>query len=232
MRRLCLFLLFILSASSAGAQLGVGRRARRGDVPPKAMFIILLTRQAQREHLMNTRPEYLPQFDKDVAEVMARTVKDWSHNFRYCPVYFFVDTMEQKIRNGQWAGVLLDTALKPAANLAVNPDDNVYIGYFGSPLPQLDATAARGALGYSEGYDATSLIRERLLVTDSKFRLLPDRLPHTNYVRAVRPAGMSYEQYRQYRKELSYDADRWYVDYMPVAYSYDKTLQRFFGRKR
>ncbi len=215
--------------------LGLGRRAKPGEVPPKAMLIELLTRQNQRDYVVQNRPELLTVFENDVSEVKRRTVLDWSSYFKFCPLYFFLDTNADRIRRGEFEGVLLDSTMKPATNLAVQPGErNIYIGYFGSPLPQPDTTGPPGPLGqYMEhdGDDVTSLIRERFLVHDADFRMLPDAKPRTNFVRAIRPTWMSGKEYRSYRRHITYNASHWYIDYQPTAYSYDATLRRYFRVK-
>ncbi len=211
---------------------GIGRRAQPGEELPKALLVEILTRQNQRDFLVKNRPDLLPEFNNDVAEVGRRTVMDWSQNFHVCPLYFFIDTMAEKVRRGEWEGVLLDSTMKPVANPALQPGErNIYIAYYGSPIPQPDTVGPAGPLGqYMEhdGDDVTSLIRERLLVVDADFRMLPESKPRTNYVRAIRPDYMNARQYRHYRRALTYNAARWYIDYLPTAYSYDATLRRYF----
>ncbi len=237
-RRLCSLLFLLLLTCTAHAQyLRIGRRAQPGDVPPRAMLIELLTRQNQREYLAKNRPDLMAEFNHDVSEVMKRTVMDWSRNFHFCPVYFFLDTLSDKIRNGEWNGVLLDSTMQPATSLAVQPgEQNIYIAYFGTPISQPDTVrpsnpgTSLGQYAEHDGDDVTSLIRERLLVNDINFRMLSERLPRTNYLRVLRPDWMSAFEYRQYRRGLTYNAKRWYIDYQPTAYSYDATLRRFFRK--
>lgn len=234
MRRLCpLLFLLLITFSAQGQYLGVGRRAKAGEEPPKAVLVELLTRQNQRDYLVKNRPQLLREFDHDVAEVTRRTLLNWSHYFHYCPLYFFADTMADRIMHGQFAGVLLDSALKPVANPVIKEGERrIYIAYFGMPIPQPDVVkTVPGPLGqYAEhdGDDPTSLIRERLLVVDADFVLLSETKPRSNFVRATRPSWMSGDEYRKYRRSITYNADRWYIDYQPVAYSYDATLRRYF----
>lgn len=235
MRRLCPLLLFLFTALSAQAQyLGVGRRARAGEAPPKAVLVELLTRQNQRSYLVNNRPQLLPEFDHDVAEVSRRTVLDWSQFFHYCPLYFFADTMADRVMRGDFAGVLLDSTMHPVDNPVIPQGERrIYIAYFGMPIPQPDTVRAIGGplgqYGEHDGDDPTSLIRERLLVVDADFMLLSETKPRSNFVRAYRPSWMNGDQFRKYRRSITYNARRWYVDYQPVAYSYDATLRRYFG---
>ena len=226
-------ILILLSGNTAQAQL-FGRKAPKGSVPPKALFVTLLTRPNQREHLREHRPDLLPAFERDVAEVAKRTRMDYSQYFRYCPVYFFIDSTANKIASGDWEGVLLDSALRPVSNPVVRPGEkSFYIAHYGSPIPQPDSVRARspGDLGSSvESYgdDPTALFREKLLVKDADFKLLSKTGPRTNYVRAYRPRGMDSDEYRLYRKAITYNSIRWFIDYMPTAYSYDATLRRYF----
>lgn len=231
------FLLFLvvtlLSGFTAKAQL-FGRRAPRGSTPPKALLVTLLTRPNQREYLQKHRPDLLPEFEHDVTEVLKRTVFDFSRYFRYCPVYFFIDTSANKIATGEWEGVLLDSTLHPVSNTVVKPGaKDFFIAHYGSPIPQPDSVRppAAGDLGGSKemyGDDPTALFREKLIVADADFKLLSRTGPRTNYIRALRPRGMSESEYRIYRRAITYNARRWFIDYMPVAYSYDATLRRYF----
>ncbi len=231
---LSILTMIMLFGGPAGAQM-FGRRAPKGATPPKALFVILLTRQNQREYLKKTRPELLPEFERDVSEVARRTVIDYSKHFRYCPVYFFIDSNANKVATGDWEGVLLDSSLQPARNPVVRPGSkDFFIAHFGSPIPQPDSVraASTGDLNASlemYGDDPSALFREKLIVSDADFRLLGRLVgPRTNYVRALRPSGMNSNQYREYRKEITYNAKRWFIDYMPTAYSYDATLRTFF----
>jgi hypothetical protein len=234
----CLFLLatlLIVSFSAEAQLLGIGRKAKAGEAPPKAVLIEILTRKNQREFIEARRPDLLPQFSHDVTEVAKRTVKDWSTYFRFCPVYFFIDTMADKVTKGEWEGVLLDSTLTPFATPPLpNGERNVYVAYYGSPMPQPDtvrAPSTRSQYMEHDGDETTSLIRERLLITDVDFRLLPETGPRTNYVRALRPGWMGTTDYRKYRHSLTYNSSKWYIDYSPVAHSYDATLRRYFRGK-
>jgi len=228
------FVVLLLCEHSAVAQM-FGRRGPKGTPPPKALLVTILTRQKQREHLKAYRPDLLREFERDVKEVAKRTVKDFSENFRYCPVYFFADSNANKIVSGEWDGVLLDSALRPAANPVIRPGDkDFFIAHYGSPIPQPDSVKSRtpGDMGSEVedyGDDPSALFREKLIVTDADFKILSVRRgPRTNYVRSLRPSGMSHAEYRVYRRALTYNSKRWYVDYMPTAYSYDASLRKFY----
>jgi hypothetical protein len=240
-RRLFPLLLLLLSCLSARAQfLGIGRpRAKGGEAPPKAVLIELLTRAGQRDYLVEHRPELLAQFNSDVDAVMKRTVLDWSTYFKFCPVYFFVDSQAKQIMAGEFAGVLLDSSMNPVAQPIIqNGERNIYIAYYGTPMPQPDTvrpnspSTSAGQYMEHDGDDATSLLHDRLLVNDADFRLLSERKPRTNFVRGSRPDWMGTADYRAYYRSIVYNAKRWYIDYQPIAYNYDLTLQKYFRIKK
>jgi len=231
------FLLILIAILACGytaeAQL-FGRRGPKGATPPKALLVTLLSRQKQRVHLKKYRPELLPEFERDVAEVAKRTRLDYSRYFKYCPVYFVIDSMVDKIAAGELEGVLLDSSLQPVRNPVIRPGSkDFFIAHYGSPIPQPDSVrkASPGDLGGSVedyGDDPTALFREKLIVTDANFRLLSKNGPRTNYVRAFRPRGMDNLEYRHYRRAIVYNSDRWYIDYLPTAHSYEATLRTYF----
>jgi hypothetical protein len=234
-RWLACLLLIACAAPAQGQMLGIGRKAQPGETPPKAMLIELLTRDNQRAYLIKNRPDLLSEFDRDVQAVIQRTVTDWSNNFSFCPVYFFLDTNADRIMRGEFAGVLLDSNLAPVEHPVVaNGERHIYIGYYGSAMSQPDTVRENSPLTSAgqymehDGDDVTSLIRERFLVHNADFRMLGEDKPRTNYYRAFRPPNMTGREYRRYRRALVYNAKRWYIDYQPVAFSYDATLRRYF----
>jgi hypothetical protein len=195
----------------------------------------LLTRANQRAYLKANRRELVRDFDHDVEEVMKRTIRDWSRYFDYCPVYFFYDTSAEGVKEKAWSTVLLDSNRRLIGQPVLGADDtDFYIAYYGSPIPQPEIVKSNGPefMGSSAvehyGDDPTALFREVLLVCDHKFRLLPARMPRTNYIRNLRPPSLSRAEYKFLKQSLFYDAKRWDVDYIPCAYSYAATLRRYF----
>jgi hypothetical protein len=240
MRRLLPLIFLLAFALPTQAQfLGIGRpHAKAGETPPKAVLVELLTRQGQREYVVRYRPELLPEFSHDVDEVIKRTAIDWSRYFHFCPVYFFMDSVSDKIRQGEFAGVVLDSALQPVASPVIaNGERNIYIAYFGTPMPQPDTVrpntpiTSAGQFMEHDGDDATSLLHDRLLVNDADFRLLSEKKPRTLFVHGIRPRWMGTSEYRSYYRSIAYNARRWYIDYLPIAYSYEVTLRKYFRMK-
>ncbi len=231
-------LLFFFMMPDTYAQM-FPQRARKGTPRPKALVVTLLTRGSQREHLQRMFPALLPEFEKDTREVNKRIVKDFSRNFRFCPVYFIVDTNLNKFAAGDWQNILFDSSWQPITKAVIHPGDkDFFIAHYGGPTPQPDSVRSRsmGDLGsQSEVYgdDPTGLFREKLIVADADFRVLTsEKGPKTTYARALRPTWMSGDEYIRYRREMTYNARRWFIDYIPSAYPYDATLRRFFRENK
>ena len=209
---------------------------KKGKTPPNALLVTLLTRQGQREFLERARPELLPEFDRDVTEVLNRTVRDYSRYFHFCPVYFFIDSMSDKIALGEYQGVVLDSSLQPVADAESRLGARkFFIAHYGSPFPQPDSvrpTTGADLSGQTEmnGDDPTALFRERLVVCDADFNLLSGKGPRTNFVHASPPSLRNPRDYRIYRRSIVYNAKRWYIDYQPTAYGYSRTLKKYYSR--
>lgn len=239
MIRSTLLFFLLLLAGSPESEAQIIKPRGRSAAPPKALIVMLLTRGGQRDHLVRLHPELLPEFDRDVREVNRRIVIDFSENFRYCPVYFVIDTNVNRFAAGEWSEVLFDSSLQPAKAPVIRPGSRDYfIAHYGGPTPQPDSvrTPTQGDLGgESETYgeDPTGLLREKLLVADPDFHILTsDKGPKTTYARALRPTWMSVAEYQRYRREMTYNAKRWFVDYIPSAYPYDVTLRKYFRKRQ
>jgi hypothetical protein len=227
-------LLMLLSAADSDAQM-FPPHAKPWTKKPRALVVTLLTRGYQRESLRKYRPHLLEEFETDVREVNKRIVKDFSQNFRYCPVYFIIDTNMSLLAQGKWAGILFDSTYRPITKAVIHPGDkDFFIAHYGSPTPQPDSSRARtlGDLGGQMevyGEDPTGLFQEKLIVTDADFvTLTSDKGPKTAYARALRPIWMSGPEYVDYRREMTYNARFWNIDYIPSAYPYYVTLRKYF----
>ena len=237
-RIILLSLSFLLFLPESRAQM-FPSRARKTNVEPKALIVTLLTRGPQREHLKKYRPELLPEFEKDVREVNSRILKDFSQNFRFCPVYFVIDTNLNRLAIGEWKGILFDSTLQPVTKAVVHPGDkNFFVAHYGGPTSQPDSVRARnlGDMGGESevyGEDPTGMFQEKLHVADANFRpLTSDKGPKTTYSRALRPTWMSGDEYIRYRRAMTYNAQRWFIDYIPSAYPYDVTLRKYFRKNQ
>jgi hypothetical protein len=226
LRRLVLTCCLLLPASYL-----FSARARIGEKPPKALLVELLARKNQVDYMKENNPERVPEIMKDIQSVMKATMLDFSMNFDYVPVYFFIDTNADKIKEGHFEGVLLDENFQLVKQTVLaEGDTNFYVAYFGAYMPQPQHikpgyTNTNNLGGYREtaGDDPTAL-KKTLLVMDHNFELLQLPRPRTprTYVSMAR---------RETRK-LFYRAKHSSIDYIPLAASYDATLRRYFRPRR
>ena len=83
--------------------------------PPKALLVQIFTHRRLKEYYTNTQQtKRLQTFAEDIERYKAAMVADFNDNFKFCPVYYFYDTCAEKVKQGQFDGVLLDGNLKPA----------------------------------------------------------------------------------------------------------------------
>ena len=221
--------LFLLPALLVPAH--ADARKNRKEKPPKALLVELLTHGPQLKHLTAKKPERVAEFQKDVAGVMKVTINDFSQNFDYVPVYYFIDTNASLIRQGKFDGVLLDEHMRPVQqNVLKEGDTNFFIAVYGNVVPQPMVEKAAysdnnhtGALNESFGDDPTAL-RKTLLVMDHDFVLLQVPRPRT-YKHFI---ALS----RSKHPDLFYNSRLYEIDYLPMAASYNVTLEKYYRQPR
>lgn len=107
--------------------------ATGGSKKPSAVLVMLSAQQNRKRAMEkggNTR--YLEILESDMHSAIEATIKDFKDHFHFCPVYYFIDTNLDAIREHRFAGVLLDTNLTPVAGQPIPVDKRDYIiTYFG-----------------------------------------------------------------------------------------------------
>jgi len=79
----------------------------------------------------------LEEVKRDASEVRRLMMLDFTLNFHRCPVYYFMDTNIDYIKNKQFDGVLLDTSGAPVTNPLINSaSSNYWIVYYGYHIHQ------------------------------------------------------------------------------------------------
>ena len=113
--------------------------AKKGDKkggakrqPPKAVLVMLFTETNRREALIKARRyQDTAILNKDMLAVRSATVRDFTDNFKFCPVYFFNDLDLDAVVDKKF-DVLMDNTLNPARNVSI-ADTNFLIVYYGFP---------------------------------------------------------------------------------------------------
>lgn len=102
---------------------------------PTAVLVQLSSEQNRINALLKAkRYNDLERFKKEAEHVRTATVADFNDNFKFCPVYFYIDTNIQKVKDGQFEGVLLNSDLSVATNITLTPTSQSHaLVYYGFP---------------------------------------------------------------------------------------------------
>jgi len=201
------------------------KKQRHTYTPPKAILVQLFTETNRTAYLVkNGREQSLAQLQLDIKEVTSRIVMDFSDNFYYCPVYFFIDTNAKKIAAGQFDGILLDKDLQPAKDIVLHAGDTgFFIGYFGPRAS--DFTSPDDAEYFKHHNDMDTHV-PAWVVLDHNFHTLRAPLPHAINVRKA-PAGY---KLKQPASAYVYTSPKFNIAYAPSALLYSATLEEFYRR--
>ena len=101
---------------------------------PKVVLVQLSSEQNRINALLKTkRYSDLERFKQEAEAVRNATIADFRDNFKFCKVYFYIDTNIQKVKDCQLEGVLLYSDLSPVTNLLLADSCElnaiVYYGY-------------------------------------------------------------------------------------------------------
>ena len=225
---LTLLIALLVFISDAGAQAFQRRHAKSEERPPNALLVMLPTATRKVEALQRINDvTRLQTLQYDLAEIHKRTIADFKDNFSFCPVYFFYDTLSSKIKRGDFAGNLLDTALNPveAAQYGALDGDHI-IAFFGYRTRELGARYKKDGMEYFDMLDGdTDAMIQQLVLLDSKMEQLIRPLPRTV---ANRYPGIRTREkrprytYRHYAKHFD-------MMYRPSAGRADAVLSNFYG---
>ncbi len=188
------------------------RRAGYYEQSPKAILVMLKTRTGQIEYLTRHDPKHLDRFKEDISGAMDATLRDFSDHFKFCPVFFFADTMMNEVKIGHFNGVLLNDELKVAQqNVLPEGDTSFFVIDFG----HLSQTSR------NSNYEPPVVnLREILLAMDHNFEFL--EYPRPAIARGYWGTGSS--RYRDYW----YRSKNYEVDYTPQAAAYSRTLEHYY----
>jgi len=113
--------------------LAAGTISRAQDI--KAVLVQLSSEQ-NRIRYFHKHNKAINELDiaVEAKKIRSVTIADFTDNFVYCPVYYYMDTNETFIRNKQFAGKLLDAKGNVVEAPVINSADSDYvIVYYGYP---------------------------------------------------------------------------------------------------
>jgi len=105
------------------------------EFPPKALLVMLHTEKNRIKYFKDKGQTALANLVLKDAEHLANiTINDFSSHFDFCPVFFFLDTALDAIKNQQFSGNLINSDGSLVASSIINPGDtNYFIVYYGNP---------------------------------------------------------------------------------------------------
>jgi hypothetical protein len=149
---------------------------------------------------------------KDAAGVMKATIGDFQENFHYCVVYYFMDTVLDRVLASDMNGILLDKDLKPVTDPVVkNGDANFLIVYYGIP-DDVETDNRDGTIYRSGNYPDDGLV---VLGHDHK---KIKRLDHFIYKNTP---------FRKSAAHLLYASKRFAIGYKPWARELEENLRKY-----
>lgn len=180
-------------------------------VYPHVLLVQLKTEQNRINALIKGRQyKDLEEVTRDAKKVREATINDFHDHFDFCPVYYFMDTNIEAIKNKQFQGVLLNADLSVVkAPLIDQNSKDYYIVYFGYPKAQKLI-----APPYSNTIDEN--IGQRLVILDDQYNQL-------TYLSG--PYGPQNTGNRNRKVRYSYNSRHFDIKYIPVATAFQNTRQ-------
>lgn len=218
-RHFIIFLILVLHHT----QLAFGKNRKARENSPKAIFVQLPTFQSRvKSFEAANAKERLAELKRDCDSLTAKQVMDFTDNFSFCPVYYYIDTNFYRIINGQVNGVFLDKNLKPA-NPSLTPSDNYFLVMFGYPIPgQYDIDTATGRLpefAYSNVHKS-----QRLVVLNKKKQLV--KRPNLNHSFFIFDGVFVMPE-----SDYIYNSKHFDIYYRPYAKYLDRKLKMYYKTK-
>jgi hypothetical protein len=158
----------------------------------------------------------LAEVQKDAAAVAETMKLDFKDHFTYCPVWYFIDTNIDRIKNMQFDGVLFNADGAPVKNPAVSAKGKNYlIAYYGYPVA--DAGAGKPVTDSVQyHYNSGEPMGKGLVINNYKFQQV-GYFYKFGYQEALFTKKAS--------KRYVYHSKHFDIDYFPQAEKFNKKLK-------
>ena len=102
---------------------------------PKAVLVMLKAEKNRITALeKQNKKKQADLVRKEASIIMEKTVNDFNDRFKYCAVYYFMDTNANFIREKKFENILFDENFKPYSASPIKPGDSSFIiVYYGIP---------------------------------------------------------------------------------------------------
>ena len=195
---------------------------RKFAFPPKALLIQLRSEKRRIDYFENRNDLTNAQrVKKDAAEVRTVMTNDFRDHFTFCPVYYFIDTNAELVRQQKFDGVLLDAFGKPADKAVISPGDTqYYIVYYGYPENEKTESPVTREATYK--YGSGDVMDKGLIFLDYRYQQRDYYFIVTN----LREYFMRYldPNYEFYSRKFD-------MEYRPMAKRYNADLATKFNGK-
>lgn len=121
-----IFFFLLLAASANVTKASPGDSTRRKF--PRIVLVQLSAEQNRIAALTKTNNQkHIEEVKNDAQQVREVMINDFHDRFDFCPVYYFIDTNAEAIKNKQFDGVLLNADGTKATDLPLNKNSKDYL---------------------------------------------------------------------------------------------------------
>src|SRR6185312_16975378 len=133
----------------------------------KSIQVVLVQLRSEQNRIAaltkNRQYALLEEAKTDAQKCAAAMINDFTDHFKYCPVYYYMDTNVEAVKSKQFDGILLNADGSKAKNIPINKNSSGYIiVYYGYPNYQdkkddvasdeLSRSAGRGLIILNDQY--------------------------------------------------------------------------------
>ncbi len=221
MNRICIILVcLVLLSVQAPGQLLKRRHAKHSDLPPKAILVELSVPTSRLEFYKKRNDvANIALLKADAAAQQGKMISDFRDHFTYCPVYYFYDTDQDKVK-AKDLSVLMNDKLQPATNLVISAADSDYfIVYYGYQQGLADSKNEPAMGGDTR--------TKNLVALADDFTPLPTSLPY-------KPRHVGRLRSKKATTELagySYQSKKFDISYEPYALLYSRNLSIYYQKR-
>ena len=193
---------------------------------PKVVLVQLSSEQNRINALKKTkRYADLERFEKESVLVRNATIADFNDNFKFCPVYFYIDTNVQKVKDCQYEGVLLNSDLSVANNTTLTESCKmnaiVYYGY-----PQWQTKKGKWDTTKSNFGESGKPNGRALVINDHQLR-------QVNYLYWLDGDFFNFKflvRKKNRKNKYMYFSRKFNLEYYPLAAELDRNLKERYRR--
>jgi hypothetical protein len=191
---------------------------------PTAVLVQLRSEHNRIEALTKDRRyNEVEEVKNDAKEVISRMKLDFHNNFDYCPVYYYMDTNADLVKNKAFTGILMNEDGSIVTNPIVNEKNNRYvIAFYGHPVSQsrlkkVETDPAKYAVS-NEKIPTLGLV------------ILNDKFQQLTYFYKFKYDELFFGSRRN--RKYYYRSKHFEIEYYPFAKLFAETMFNRYGRRR